>query len=152
MSETGNDRWAFCLAQKKGRLHRTGWFSGPKGFSLAKFHPKAQEVHSLIPRQADTIPWDSHRPGNDCHPAVGGGKGGNDPREEDEDNRCRLLPSATHFPRLDAFRNSHEQRLHPQSSDPWVTSAFRVIPEVSGSQSPGGSLACCLSPLLKGCG
>ena len=47
--------------ERASRLYRIGWLSGPKGFPLAKPHPKAQEVQSLAPSQGESIPQDSDR-------------------------------------------------------------------------------------------
>lgn len=45
--------------ESASRLCRIGWLSCPKGFPLAKPHPKAQEVQSLARRQGESIPQDS---------------------------------------------------------------------------------------------
>lgn len=46
---------------RESRLCRIGWLSCPKGFPLAKPHPKAQEVQSLAPSQGESIPQDSDK-------------------------------------------------------------------------------------------
>lgn len=62
-------------AEKAGRPCRTEWLLGPKGFPLAKPHPKAQEVHSVAPSQGKNIPQDSDRLGDGSHHEDGGGEG-----------------------------------------------------------------------------